>query len=163
MGLQIRQKLSSLGPLLACDAPSPTGSWPVRPPGRHLPAARRYPAGFVHLPVWPAATGERGVSVSKSARWALLVSSVAVIGAALVLAFVLSLSSTGLLAERHFVWLFWVNVGVAVLLALVIALAGLRLLTRLRRGKFGSRLLAKLAGIFALVGLLPGLLIYGVS
>jgi nitrogen fixation/metabolism regulation signal transduction histidine kinase len=101
--------------------------------------------------------------VSKSARWALLVSSVAVIGAALVLAFVLSLSTTGLLAERHFLWLFWVNVGVAVLLALVIGLAGLRLLTRLRRGKFGSRLLAKLAGIFALVGLLPGLLIYGVS
>ena len=26
MGLQIRQKLSSLGPLLAIDAPSPTGS-----------------------------------------------------------------------------------------------------------------------------------------
>ena len=106
---------------------------------------------------------ERAASVSKSARWALLVSSVAVIGAALVLAFVLSLSTTGLLAERHFVWLFWVNVAVAVLLALVIVLAGIRLLTRLRSGKFGSRLLAKLAGIFALVGLLPGLLIYGVS
>jgi nitrogen fixation/metabolism regulation signal transduction histidine kinase len=34
---------------------------------------------------------------------------------------------------------------------------------RLRRGKFGSRLLIKLAGIFALVGLLPGLTIYTVS
>jgi hypothetical protein len=31
------------------------------------------------------------------------------------------------------------------------------------RGKFGSRLLIKLAGIFALVGLLPGLVIYTVS
>ena len=29
MGLQIRQKLSSLGPMLALDAPSPTGSWRV--------------------------------------------------------------------------------------------------------------------------------------
>ena len=29
MGLQIRQKLSSLGPLLACDAPSPTGSYRI--------------------------------------------------------------------------------------------------------------------------------------
>jgi nitrogen fixation/metabolism regulation signal transduction histidine kinase len=34
---------------------------------------------------------------------------------------------------------------------------------RLRRGKFGSRLLLKLAGIFAIVGLLPGLVIYTVS
>ena len=33
----------------------------------------------------------------------------------------------------------------------------------LRRGKFGSRLLVKLAAIFALVGLLPGVLIYVVS
>ncbi len=51
--------------------------------------------------------------MSKSARWALVVSAVAVLGAALVLAFVLSLSTTGWLAERHFVWLFWVNVAVA--------------------------------------------------
>ncbi|MBL8350943.1 MAG: HAMP domain-containing protein [Burkholderiaceae bacterium] len=101
--------------------------------------------------------------MTKSARWALLVSSVAVVGTVLVLAFVLSLSTAGWLAERHFVWLFWVNVAVAVLLALVILGATVRLFTRLRRGKFGSRLLAKLAGVFALVALLPGLLIYGVS
>jgi len=85
------------------------------------------------------------------------------VGAALVLAFVLSLSTTGWLAERHFVWLFWVNVAVATLLLLVIGLGALRLATRLRRGKFGSRLLAKLAAVFALVGVVPGLLIYGVS
>ncbi len=101
--------------------------------------------------------------MTKSARWALGVSAVAVLGAALVLAFVLSLSTTGWLAERHFVWLFWVNVAVAALLLLVIGLGALRLATRLRRGKFGSRLLAKLAGVFALVGVVPGLLIYGVS
>jgi nitrogen fixation/metabolism regulation signal transduction histidine kinase len=101
--------------------------------------------------------------VSKSARWALGVSAVAVLGAALVLAFVLSLSTSGWLAERHFVWLFWVNVAVAGLLALVIGLGAARLATRLKRGKFGSRLLAKLAGVFALVGVVPGLLIYGVS
>jgi hypothetical protein len=41
--------------------------------------------------------------------------------------------------------------------------AGLRLAVRVRRGKFGSRLLLKLAGIFALVGVLPGLVIYTVS
>ena len=101
--------------------------------------------------------------MTKSARWALGVSALAVLGAVLVLAFVLSLSTSGWLAERHFVWLFWVNVAVAALLLLVIGLGALRLATRLKRGKFGSRLLAKLAGVFALVGVVPGLLIYGVS
>ena len=101
--------------------------------------------------------------MTKPARWALLVSVLALLGAGLVLAFVLALSTSGGLAERHFVWLFWVNVAVAVLLLAVVALAALRLLTRLRSGKFGSRLLARLAGIFALVGVVPGLLIYGVS
>ena len=75
----------------------------------------------------------------------------------------LSLSTSGLLAERHFVWLFWVNVAVAALLLLVVGLGVLRLVVRLRSGKFGSRLLARLAGIFAVVGVVPGLLIYGVS
>jgi nitrogen fixation/metabolism regulation signal transduction histidine kinase len=101
--------------------------------------------------------------MTKSTRWALLVSAVAVLGASLVLAFVLSLSTTGLISERHFVWLFWVNVVVAALLLLVIALAGMRLAQRWRRGKFGSRLLARLAGVLAVVGLVPGLLIYGVA
>jgi nitrogen fixation/metabolism regulation signal transduction histidine kinase len=101
--------------------------------------------------------------VKKSSRWALLVATVAILGAVLVLAFVLSLATTGWLSERHFVWLFWVNVAVAGVLGLVIVLAAGRLLARVRTGKFGSRLLAKLAGIFALVGVVPGLLIYGVS
>ncbi|MEK8028877.1 sensor histidine kinase [Pseudaquabacterium rugosum] len=98
-----------------------------------------------------------------SVRWTLLVTAVAMLGIALVGAFALSLVSTGLLEERHFVWLFWVNVAVAALLLLVLGLAATRLTQRLRRGKFGSKLLAKLAGIFVLVGVLPGLLIYGVS
>src|SRR6185312_12681731 len=38
-----------------------------------------------------------------------------------------------------------------------------RLVLRVRRGKFGSRLLLKLAGIFAVVGVIPGVLIYTVS
>jgi nitrogen fixation/metabolism regulation signal transduction histidine kinase len=81
-----------------------------------------------------------------------------------VLSFVLSLATRGGGAyERHFVWLFWVNVAVAALLVFVIGFAAVRLTLRLRRGKFGSRLLIKLAGIFALVGLLPGFVIYTVS
>ena len=102
--------------------------------------------------------------MTSSARWGWTVALVAGTGAALVLAFVLSFSSQGGgFYERHFVWLFWLNLAAAVLLALVIAVVGLRLLLRLRRGKFGSRLLLKLAGIFAVVGLLPGLVIYTVS
>ena len=79
-------------------------------------------------------------------RWTLVVATLAMVGAALVLSFVLSLSTSGLLAERHFVWLFWVNVAVAALLLLVVGLGVLRLVVRLRSGKFGSRLLARLAG-----------------
>ncbi len=101
--------------------------------------------------------------MTKSMRWALLVATVAVVGASLVLVYLLSLSTSGHGLERHFVWLYWVNVAVAGLLMLTIALAALRLVVRWRRGKFGSRLLAKLAGIFALVGVIPGVLIYNVS
>ncbi len=97
-------------------------------------------------------------------RWGWMVGLLSVLGAALVIAFVLSFSSTGSGSyEREFVWLFWVNVAVAGLLTLVLAMAGLRLFSRLRKGRFGSRLLLRLAGIFALVGVLPGLVIYTVS
>ncbi len=102
--------------------------------------------------------------MTASARWAWIVAIVAATGAALVLAFVLSFSTQGGgLYEKHFVWLFGVNVAVAALLTLVIGIVSIRLAVRVRRGKFGSKLLIKLAGIFALVGLLPGLVIYAVS
>jgi len=102
--------------------------------------------------------------ISRSARWGWLVSLVASTGAVLVMAFVLSFGTAGGgYYERHFVWLFWINVAVALLLLLVIGIAAVRLVLRVRRGKFGSRLLIKLAGIFAVVGLLPGLVIYTVS
>ena len=102
--------------------------------------------------------------MSKAQRWAWLVATVAATGAALVLAFLLSIATNNpALYERHFVWLFWLNVTIATLLLVVIGLASLRLVVRLKRGKFGSRLLLKLAAIFALVGVVPGLLIYTVS
>ncbi|HEX3141519.1 MAG TPA: PAS-domain containing protein, partial [Rhizobacter sp.] len=102
--------------------------------------------------------------MTKATRWAWIVSLVAVTGAGLVLVFLLSLATNSRgLYERHYVWLFWVNVVVASLLILVIVLAGVRLLVRVRRGKFGSRLLLRLAAVFAMVGVVPGLLIYTVS
>ena len=111
-----------------------------------------------------AALGKRRVSMTKPQRWAWLISTVAATGAGLVLAFLLSIATNNpALYERHYVWLFWVNVTVATLLVLVIGIAGVRLLLRVKRGKFGSRLLLKLAAIFALVGVVPGVLIYTVS
>jgi nitrogen fixation/metabolism regulation signal transduction histidine kinase len=102
--------------------------------------------------------------VTKASRWGWTVALVATTGAVLVLAFVLSFSSSESgFYEREFFWLFWVNVAVAAVLLLVIAIVGVRMTLRVRRGKFGSRLLIRLAGIFALVGVLPGLVIYAVS
>ena len=60
-------------------------------------------------------------------------------------------------------WLVMVNAIVAIGLFVTIVWGMLRLLLRLRRGQFGSRLLVKLAGIFGLVGVVPGILIYVVS
>jgi nitrogen fixation/metabolism regulation signal transduction histidine kinase len=65
--------------------------------------------------------------------------------------------------ERNYARLFVVNVVVASALFGAILWVGYRLLMRLREGRFGSRLLLKLATIFALVGLVPGMLIYVVS
>ena len=102
--------------------------------------------------------------MTKASRWAWIISTVAATGAGLVLAFLLSVATNNpALYERYYVWLFWVNLTVATLLVLVIGIAGARLLLRVRRGKFGSRLLLKLAAIFALVGVVPGVLIYTVS
>ena len=67
------------------------------------------------------------------------------------------------LYERNYEQLFVLNMVVAAALSLLIVWMVLRLLMRLRQGKFGSRLLLKIAATFALVGFLPGLLIYGVS
>jgi len=102
--------------------------------------------------------------MNRNARWVWWVAGIAVFGAALVLAFVLSLTGQGEgFYERNFLWLFWLNVAVGGVLFVVIAVASFKLVLRQRRGKFGTRLLTKLAGIFALVGLLPGLVIYIVS
>ncbi len=102
--------------------------------------------------------------MTKATRWGWVVALLAATGVALVLLFVLSLTGdAGSFVERHVVWLYWLNLGVAALLALVVLLAALRLTIRRRQGKFGTALLFKLAGIFGLVGVLPGVLIYTVS
>ncbi|MCT9812532.1 ATP-binding protein [Acidovorax sp. Be4] len=104
------------------------------------------------------------VRLSRSARWALGVGVGLMCAIGLVLLFLLTLATNNRdVYERNYNWLFTVNVLVAAVLLGVLLWGGLRLAVRLRRGRFGSRLLLKLAGIFALVGVVPGLLIYVVS
>ena len=67
------------------------------------------------------------------------------------------------LYERNYGRLFVMNMVVAASLMVGIVWVGYRLIVRLQQGRFGSRLLLKLATIFALVGVAPGLLIYVVS
>ena len=101
---------------------------------------------------------------SKAFRWTVGVGASVMVALGLVLMFLLTLATGNReLYERNYALLFSLNVAVAIFLLLVIGWIALRLGMRLRRGKFGSRLLVKLAAIFGLVGLLPGLMIYVVS
>ncbi len=104
------------------------------------------------------------LSRGKTFRWAVGVGAGVALALGLVLLFLLTQATDNReFYERNYALLFSLNVGVAALLLLVIGWIAIRLLVRLRKGRFGSRLLVKLAAIFALVGLLPGLMIYVVS
>jgi nitrogen fixation/metabolism regulation signal transduction histidine kinase len=97
-------------------------------------------------------------------RWAVGAGLVFMTGVGMVLLFLLTLATRNrALYEQNFGWLVAINVAVAGFLLLVIVWLGVRLALRFKRGKFGSRLLIKLAAIIGLVGVLPGLLIYTVS
>ncbi|MBJ7418894.1 MAG: HAMP domain-containing protein [Rhodoferax sp.] len=72
-------------------------------------------------------------------------------------------TNSGEMYEQNYAQLFTINLVVAGVLAVLIAWAAWRLYQRVRQGRFGSRLLLKIATIFALVGVAPGLLIYVVS
>jgi nitrogen fixation/metabolism regulation signal transduction histidine kinase len=105
-----------------------------------------------------------GLQQSRALRWTLGVVLAIVVALCLVLLFLLT-QATGNreLYERNYARLFVLNMVVAAALLGVIAWVGWRLLRRLRQGRFGSRLLVKLAMVFALAGFVPGLLIYVVS
>ena len=83
-------------------------------------------------------------------------------GAALLYMLMLATNNQALY-EQDYTLLFVLNMAVAALLFAAIAWIAFRLYQRWRAGRFGTRLLTKLAAIFVLVGLAPGLLIYGVS
>ena len=104
------------------------------------------------------------LQTSRALRWAVVVGAAVMVAIGIVLLFLLAQATNNReLYERNYGRLFALNMLVAAVLLLVIAWVFLRLASRLRRGKFGSRLLVKLAAIFALVGFVPGMLIYVVS
>jgi len=101
---------------------------------------------------------------SRGVRWAVGVGAAMMTAIGLVLMFLLAQATNNrAFYERNYARLFGINVVVAVMLLLVIGWVAFRLFHRLRQGKFGSRLLIKLAAIFALVGVMPGMLVYVVS
>ncbi|MDP2262540.1 MAG: ATP-binding protein [Hydrogenophaga sp.] len=101
---------------------------------------------------------------SAARRWAFVTALVFMTGLGMVLLFLLTLATRNrAFYEQNFGWLVGINVAVAAVLLIIILWLALRLALRFRQGKFGSRLLVKLAGIIGLVGILPGLLIYTVS
>ncbi|MGP3662232.1 sensor histidine kinase EsaS [Burkholderia gladioli] len=98
----------------------------------------------------------------KSLLVRVIVSTVAVT-ALLLLVLLAAASANTEFFDRYYSWLYTANILVAlVFLLVVMSLVGM-IVVRLRKGKFGTRLLAKLAVFFALVGVVPGGIIYIVS
>ena len=103
-------------------------------------------------------------SLKKAMRWVWGVCAVGILCLVITLVFLLTQTSSRTdLDIRYYGVLIGVNITVVTLLVLTLSIAAYRLVARLRQGRFGSRLLAKLAAIFALLGIFPGLLVYAVS
>ena len=118
----------------------------------------------MNLPRAPEGPARSLLQGSHAWRWALVVGLAVIVAISIVLMFLLTQATNNReLYERNYGRLFALNMVVAGVLLAVILWVFARLASRLRRGKFGSRLLVKLAMIFALVGLMPGMLIYVVS
>ncbi|AOI71884.1 sensor histidine kinase EsaS [Burkholderia ubonensis] len=104
----------------------------------------------------------RRAASGKSLLVRVIVSTVA-LTALLLLVLLAAASANTEFFDRYYSWLYATNIVVAlVFLLVVLGLIGM-IVVRLRKGKFGTRLLAKLAVFFALVGVVPGGIIYIVS
>ncbi|MEN9374900.1 MAG: hypothetical protein RL710_57, partial [Pseudomonadota bacterium] len=110
------------------------------------------------------ATSRVTVKHSNAVRWTIGVAMAAMVAVGLVLLFLLTQATSNReMYEANYARLFALNVVVASFLLIVIVWMAYRLMKRLRQGKFGSRLLVRLAAVFALAGFAPGVLIYVVS
>jgi nitrogen fixation/metabolism regulation signal transduction histidine kinase len=83
--------------------------------------------------------------------------------ASILLFLLASASENSAFFDQHYSWLLGLNALVALALLGLVVLLLTRLYKRYKRGKFGSRLMARLVLLFAVVGILPGSVIYMVS
>ena len=95
----------------------------------------------------------RGTTSVSSIVVRVLVSTVAVT-AVLLLVLLAAASANTEFFDRYYQWLYAANVAVALIFLMVVTALVLIIIYRLRKGKFGTRLLAKLAFFMALVGVL---------
>jgi nitrogen fixation/metabolism regulation signal transduction histidine kinase len=102
----------------------------------------------------------RGRSVNQALRYALVVGGAIV---SILLFLLASASDNSGFFDRYYTWLLGVNAGMAALLLVLVIVALVRLYSRYKAGKFGSRLVARLVLLFAGIGILPGLVIFMVS
>jgi nitrogen fixation/metabolism regulation signal transduction histidine kinase len=101
-------------------------------------------------PFWRSRTLRYGIALSASVAGVLL--------------FLLaSASSNTPLFERHYPLLLALNATAAGALLLIVVVLVVRLARRYRSGQFGTRMMARFAVSFGLMGLVPGALIYLVS
>lgn len=109
-------------------------------------------------------SGEAHHSLKKAMRWVWALCTIGILSLVVTLVFLLT-QTTGRpdLNTRYYGVLIGINITIVGLLALTLLVAAYRLVTRLKQGRFGSKLLAKLAAVFALLGIFPGLLVYAVS
>ena len=112
-----------------------------------------------------AALLDSGFFTSKAWNKKAIPITIGLIGAfALMLLVLLAIASSNTeFFDNYFIWLYAANVVIGLCLTLVILTLVIVIAVRWYRGHFGTRLIAKLAMIFALVGIVPGLILYGVS
>lgn len=98
--------------------------------------------------------------MQRALRYLLVVGGAIV---AILLFLLASASDNSASFDKHYPWLLGLNGLVTLALLILVLLLLTRLYSRHKRGLFGSRLMAKLVLLFALVGILPGVVIYTVS
>jgi nitrogen fixation/metabolism regulation signal transduction histidine kinase len=98
--------------------------------------------------------------VTRVLRYLLIVGSAVV---SILLFLLASAADNSAFFDQHYSWLLGLNALIAAALLSLVILLLTRLYKRYRRGKFGSRLMARLVLLFAVIGIMPGIVIYVVS
>jgi len=98
--------------------------------------------------------------MARALRYLLLVGGAMV---SILLFLLASAAGSSDLFERYYTWLWASNAAVTVALLFVVCLLLIRLYQRYKKRLFGSRLTARLVLLFAVMGIMPVAIIYGVA